>query len=131
MTQTEPPVFFLPYESRDLQEASFARIARKCEQTVPPVGKRVYSISFESDGILWVATVGQRLAGRKPVLVKRKRTGDRGPWFEDPASVFAIFPGVPYCVVTDAGYSSGSSHFGNPFYATAIGIELFSLPKSA
>jgi hypothetical protein len=127
MSQIELPVFFLRHELPELQEVSYARIAQKCEQIVPPLGERVYSISFDSDGTLWVATVGKHLRGRKPVLVRRKRSGEWGPWFDDAASVLAIFPGVPCCVVTDGGYSSTGSHFGNPFYATAIGTEFFSL----
>ena len=41
----------------------------------------------------------------------------------DPALILAIFPTVPYCVVT---YSNGRSHFGHIFYATPAGVELFS-----
>jgi hypothetical protein len=66
-------------------------------------------------------TVGEHLRGRKSVKVKNKETVQ---WqIDDPALILAIFPEVPYCVVT---YSNGKSHFGELFYATPRGIELFS-----
>lgn len=118
------PAFFLPHCPVDSQEAEYAHIAKGCDREVPPIGKRVYSISFEHDGgIVWIATVGERLRGRKPILVKRKETG-RWQDIDDPARILAIFPGVPYCVVT---YSTSESHFGSPFYATARGVELFAV----
>jgi hypothetical protein len=40
-----------------------------------------------------------------------------------PALILAIFPKVSYCVVT---YSNGKSHFGQIFYVTPRGVELFS-----
>jgi hypothetical protein len=115
------PAFFLPLCPSESEEESYAHIAKSCDRKVPPIGRRIYSISFEHDGIVWTATVGEHLRGRKSVKVKNKETVQ---WqIDDPALILAIFPEVPYCVVT---YSNGKSHFGELFYATPRGIELFS-----
>jgi hypothetical protein len=124
---SDSPVFFLPHRAADLSEESFAQIAKICNRPVPPVGERVYSISFEHDGTLWIATVGEKLKGRKPVPVKHKRTGEWGPWFDDPALVLCIFPGKPHVVFTYGGSSSMGGHFGNAFFETPkpMGVTLF------
>jgi hypothetical protein len=43
---------------------------------------------------------------------------------DDAALMLAISPEVPYCIVT---YPNAKSHFGQVFYATPRGVELFSL----
>jgi hypothetical protein len=120
------PVFFLPFLSPDLQEASYAHLAERCDRSVPALDSRVYSVTFERDGVVWIAMVGECLKGHRPGLMKHRKTGRQ---MEDPAMVLAIFPDVPYCIVTDAGASRGS-HFENPLYVTPIGTKLFSLPAS-
>jgi hypothetical protein len=118
------PVFFLPHLPSDRQEATLAHIAAGLKRAVPPIGQRVYSISFESDGTLWVATVGDRLRGRKAMFAKRKNIG-WGPWFDDPSLVIAVLPGAPYFVVAAP---DAHSHFRDEaFAATPIGITLFSI----
>jgi hypothetical protein len=115
------PAFFLPRCSHESQEGVYARFAERCDREVPPIGSRIYSISFEHDGIVWTATVGEHLTGRKSVKVRNKGTVE---WnIGDPAIILAIFPRVPFCVVT---YSNGKSLFGPIFYASPIEIELFS-----
>ena len=115
------PAFFLPRCSHESQEDVYARIAERCDREVPPIGRRIYSISFERDGIVWTVTVGEHLRGRKSMKVRGKETVE---WnIGDPALVLAIFPRVPYCVVTS---SMGKSRFGQIFYATPRGVELFS-----
>ena len=115
------PAFFLPQCLPESEEAVYAHIAESCVREVPPIGRRIYSIDFEHDGIVWTATVGEHLRGRKSVRVRGKETVE---WnIGDPALVLAIFPRVPYCVVT---YSNGKSHFGSIFYVTPRGVELFS-----
>jgi hypothetical protein len=74
-------------------------MANGLNRPVPAIGERVYSISFDSDGTLWKATVGEGLKGRKPKLVKGKNVGWEDWWFDDTALVLAIFPPVPYFVV--------------------------------
>ena len=115
------PAFFLPHCPSEFEEESYAHIAKRCDRKVPPIDRRIYSISFEHGGIVWTATVGEHLRGRKSVNVRNKETVQ---WqIDDPALILAIFPTVPYCVVT---YSSAKSHFGQIFYATPRGVELFS-----
>jgi hypothetical protein len=122
------PVFFLPYLPHDLEEASYAHMAKKVGRPVPALGARAYSMSFEHDGVLWIATVGETLKGCAPILRNGEKTYSRQV-MEDPALVLAIFPGVPYCVMT-AGCSNMPSHFANSFYAEPKGIELFSWQHS-
>jgi hypothetical protein len=115
------PAFFIPQCPPESEEGVYAHIAESCVREVPPIGSRIYSIVFEHDGIVWTATVGEHLRGRKSVRVRGKETVE---WnIGDPALVLAIFPRVPYCVVT---YSNGKSRFGQIFYATPRGVELFS-----
>jgi hypothetical protein len=120
-----PPQFFLPATSRIDHEAAFAHIAKGLNRPVPAVGERVYWVIFESDGTLWKATVGERLQGRKPRMLKGKNGGGwEDWWFDDPALVLAIFPPVPYFVVV---LPDINSHFRDrAFAATPIGFELFS-----
>ena len=117
------PTFFLPHLPVEFQEASFAHLAKRCGCEVPPIGGRVYSISFERGGIMWIATVGCNLKGNKPIRVKRNDTG-RWRDIEDPALVLAIFPGESYCLLT---YPGTASLFGSTFYAIAKRVELFSV----
>ena len=115
------PAFFLPQCPPESEEGVYAHIAESCVREVPPIGRRIYSISFEHNGIVWTATVGEHLRGRKSVRVRGKETGE---WnIGDPALIVAIFPTVPFCVVT---YSNGKSCFEQIFYATPFGVELFS-----
>jgi hypothetical protein len=116
------PAFFLPHCPVEHQEGSYAHMAKGCECDVPPIGKRAFSISFEHGGIVWIATVGKNLRGRKSILVKHKETG-RWRDIHDTALVLAIFPGEPYCVVT---YPGSNSHFrGMRIYAIPTGVALF------
>jgi hypothetical protein len=115
------PAFFLPRCSHESQEDVYARIAERCGREVLPIGRRIYSISFERDGIVWTATVGEHLRGRKSMKVRGKETVE---WnIGDPALILAIFPSVPFCVVT---LSNGKSYFRPIFHATPRGVELFS-----
>ncbi|HEY6764379.1 MAG TPA: hypothetical protein VI386_06375 [Candidatus Sulfotelmatobacter sp.] len=119
-----PPLFFLPFLPRELAEASYAYMAEKCDKIAPGPGGRVYSISFVHQRVVWVATVGKRLKGHRP--------GHRATasLIEDPAMVLAIFPGTPYCIVTDA-LNTTDSNFENIFFGTPVEVEYFSLPPSA
>jgi len=46
---TDPHGFLLPYLSSERQEETYAHIASKYNRTVPPLGERVFSISFDHD----------------------------------------------------------------------------------
>jgi hypothetical protein len=116
---SQAPVFFLPgLEQSEDQEAAFADFAEQCGRPVPPLGQRVYSITYTHDGEQWTATVGESLKG-----IGHKTARSRGIKKEhtiklhDRAVVVAIFAGGPYVVATDGGLiSGGRSHWSNPFY---------------
>jgi hypothetical protein len=83
------PAFFLPQCLPESEEAVYAHIAETCVREVPPIGRRIYSIDFEHDGIVWTATVGEHLRGRKSVRVRGKETVE---WnIGDPALVLQSF----------------------------------------
>lgn len=122
----------MPNAAHDEQEKFYAHIAEQCGTVPPALDKRIYSISFFSDGDLWLATVGKRLVGERVVWKGKKKT-DRIIAIDDPALVFAIFPPNtsylrgPHTVVTDGGMGQNSrSHFGAEFYATPGGVSYFS-----
>ena len=116
------PRFFVPLCPPECEEGSYAHLAQSCDRKVPPVGHRIYSIIFEDHGIVWTATIGEHLRGRKAVKVKNKETVE---WqIDDPALVLAIFPPLPYCVLTNL---KGKSRLGQTFYAVPRGIELFTI----
>jgi hypothetical protein len=129
MTETLP--FFVPGATPDAQEAVFAELARFAKQPVPPQSERVYSITYDHGGGEWRATVGETLRG-----VRRKRIRTKGTTVErempvhDAALVLAIFPGVPYVVVTDCRpVGRVRSAWRNPFLAGAPkAVTLFSPP---
>ncbi len=121
---TVPPAFFLPDLSDEIQEDAYAFMASKYGRAVPALGHRIYSISFVHDGTLWTATVGQHLKSRKLAWPEEKST----VWsIVDAAVVLAIFPGDPYCIVTD---SEPNSDVASPIYAAEpTRVENFFYPK--
>ena len=116
---SDPPTFFVPNASQEAQEATYAGLAARCNRPVPPAGERIYSISFEHNGEVWQATVGQTLSGTKVKTRKVKgRTISNEHALSDPAMVLAIFPGSPFVVVTNRGLVEGvRSQWENPFLA--------------
>lgn len=122
------PTFFVPAETPETYEAKFAKLAKFAGKTVPPLSERIYSITFDADGVLeeWTATVGKSLRGHR-----RRITRPRGrkkfelvPQLErlqplsDRATVLAIFEAVPYVVVTNKHVDpTVRSIFENPFLA--------------
>lgn len=124
---TESPNFFVPGTEPGTEEAVYAELAKSCGATIADPDKRVYSITFMRDGVEWTATVGELLHG-----IGRKRVGRRGTKNEqqishsDPATVRAIFAGVPYQVKTDGV----RTQWANPFLAgQPVRVRHFSPPK--
>ncbi len=111
--------FFLPFtNSVSDAENAYTQLAKLCGSTPPPIGERVYSISFKHNGETWHATVGERLGGTKVDV--RKSKGARKEHevaLSDPAIVVAIFPGHPYFVATALEQGSCRSAWENPFMA--------------
>ena len=118
------PSFFLPNSSLETSESDLAILANMALRPAPELSQRIYSITFTHKGEEWKATVGKQLHG-----VRRRTVTSGGTSFvqehpvSDPASVLAIFAGVPYVVVTDHGlHRNVGSKWENPFMA--------GLPKS-
>ena len=122
---TQAPSFFVPAATPETQESVFADLARIAQRSVPPLAERIYSITYLHDGEEWTATVGESLRG-----ISRKITRSKGKKKErlcpvaDPAIVLAIFPGVaifpavPYIVVTNHGLPGNvGSAWENTFLA--------------
>lgn len=113
------PFFFLPAATADIEEATYADLAKWCGAAVPDLKKRIYSINYVHNSDRWTATVGENLRG---VRIHQKRS--RGRMVEhteqlfDPAIVLAIFPGIPYTVVTNHRIAGDcGSAWENPFMA--------------
>lgn len=111
--------FFLPGASRQEAEHVYARLAAGCGCQVPSPAERIYEIHWTNDDDDWVATVGQKLHGKRVRV--RRRGGDfvevSAP-LHDPAMVRAIFPGAWCMVVTDARRMGPFvSYWNNPFMA--------------
>lgn len=111
--------FFVPAAAPEDQERVYAGLAQWCHRAVPQTEARIYSITYVHDGEEWTATVGESLRG-----VRRKKSRARGARVErvvhltDPATVLAIFPDVPYLVVTNHRIAgSVRSAWENPFMA--------------
>jgi hypothetical protein len=116
---SEVPSFFVPAATPETQESVFAEFAKMCGVAVPPVEERVYSIVFTHDGEEWHATVGETMHGTKYTThrVKGKKV-ERRQTVSDPALVLAIFPGVPFMVVTNQRIAGNiGSKWVNPFLA--------------
>jgi hypothetical protein len=130
MKQT--PAFFLPVATPETQEEMYADLAKWCHRSVPNIDKRIYSITYFHDGEEWTATVGESLRG-----VRRRTTRSQGKKIErtqpvsDPATVLAIFPGIPFMVVTNHGIEDNvRSAWVNPFMAgQPNAVSYFSVPQ--
>ena len=107
------PGFFIPGTAADEQERMYVKFADMCRSSVPPPGKRIYSINYVHDGVDWTATVGETLRG-----IERREGSPQGaaatengtPWrcgYRD-----GYFSWNPYKVVTN-GFQT---RWANPFF---------------
>jgi hypothetical protein len=116
-----PVEFFVPKVSIENAENFYAKLAAGCHRLVPASDRRVYEIEWDHDGEDWTATVGEHLRGKKIRTVRPKGrpfvSTETTP-LSDPATVLAIFAGIPYMVVTDARpLGAVLSSWANPFMA--------------
>lgn len=130
----EAPQFFVPAATPDNQESVYADFARWCGCPVPSLERRIYSITYVHDGEEWTATVGESLRGRRFRTTRSRGVKvEREQPVSDPAIVLAIFPGVPYMVVTNhriGGRNVGSA-WENPFLAgQPKSVTYFSKPQA-
>jgi len=111
--------FFIPGVPRGEAELIYARLAVSCGCQIPSPAERIREIRWTHDSDEWVATVGERLHGRRVRV--RRRGGDFvevATLLSDQALVRAIFPGASYMVVTDSRRMGPFvSYFNNPFGA--------------
>lgn len=120
----QPPPFFIPGVAADDLEKTYDAMARVAGGPAPALGRRVYSIAFQHDGVRWIARVGEQLSGVETVTkrVKGKRI-EREKHHSDGATVLAIFPGIPWIVWTNGV----RTRWENPFMAgEPLGVVLFS-----
>jgi hypothetical protein len=114
------PRFFVPAATEEERESVYAEMAAICGRAVPPLDRRIYSITYVHDGEEWTATVGEQLRGTRPAVTNRRgKKVQREQRFHDPAKVLAIFAGYPYMVFTNhrVGGRSVHSAWENPFLA--------------
>jgi hypothetical protein len=127
MSNGKSPAFFVPGCTPEEQETAFAAMANDLPDAmpVPEPGKRIYAISFQHDGDMWSAKVGESMKGRRPVWKGRKKTETVVP-IEDPAIVVAIYPAYRdnlFWLYHDGGLGSRQrSKWALPFMAGQAGI---------
>lgn len=119
--------FFIPNISTEEAEKAYANYATLAGGTPQSQGERIRSISWRPrTDELWTAEVGKKLSGKKDVVKGRGAT--RREYTEalhDGATVLAIFPGVPYRVVTDKTINPKvRSAWENPFLASANPVSV-------
>lgn len=108
----DAPEFFIPKVEADKQEDAYAVLAQEAGRAVPPLGQRIYSITYTHNGERWVATVGEQLRGSVVKVSRvRKQKVERTVQLSNPSTVLAIFPGVPFHVWHDGV----SRVWANPF----------------
>jgi hypothetical protein len=130
VTVREPmaaPAFFMPDVPEDKAAGVFEALAELAGCPVPPHDERVYRIEWIHDGERWTGEVGRQMHGERITSVGRRKAGMK---VSDPAVVLAIFPGVPWLVVTDARpVGTTRSAWVNPFMAgRPERFEYFSYP---
>lgn len=114
---SDNPYFFVPGATSDNVKKVYADFSEWCGCPVPPQEERIYSITFVHDGEEWTATVGKTLSGKTlPNPRSRRKRTHHVRKLGDPATVLAIFAGVPYSVVTNHRLAgSVGSAWENPF----------------
>ena len=120
--------FFLPRASDDDQaERLYDALAEFAGCEPAPPGERVRSIAFTQDGARWVAAVGEELTGvRTTQQLRRGELLERTEHLASPSRVLAVYPGIPFTVVTDAQPITGTpSEWANPFHAQPDHVTWF------
>ncbi|MDF7774050.1 hypothetical protein P1X14_02225 [Sphingomonas sp. AOB5] len=102
----------MPKVVAEKQEDAYAELARLAGRSVPPLGQRIYSITYTHNMEVWTATVGEQLRGTatKVSRVHGKKVERIVP-LSNPSTIMAIFPGVPFHVWHDGM----SRTWANPF----------------
>ena len=114
--QAQTPTFFVPGVRAEDLEQFYTTMADACGYDPPNLERRIYSIVYEHDGVVWTAAVGKQLQGMKTTI--RSGREQKSP-LSDAATVLGIFPGNPWKVVTNKGpiFGNARSMWENPFMA--------------
>ncbi len=106
-------------------ESAYADLAKLCGTQVLSREKRIYSITFDRDGEVWTATVGEKLLGKKQRTSHiQGRAVERTTELSDPAIVLGIFPGNPSQVVTTASFGYRSA-WTSPFLVGKLASVIY------
>jgi hypothetical protein len=113
--------FFVPDAEPEKYEDLYASYAAMCRTGPVPDGERIRSISWSpTPAETWTAEVGRQLSVKVDKV--KGRGADRREYVErrnNAAKVLAIFPGVPYMVVTNKGFDPKvRTEWDNPFLAS-------------
>ena len=122
------PTFFLPRATDDAQaERLYDALAEFAGCEPAPPGRRVRSVAFVSDGVRWVAAVGEQVSGiRTTRQLRRGELVERTEELSASARVLAIYPGASFVVVTDAQPITGEpSEWANPFAVSPEDVTWF------
>jgi hypothetical protein len=120
--------FFLPRaDGGEQAERLYDALAEFAGCEPAPAGRRVHSIAFAQDGAEWVAEVGAELTGRRTTQqLRRGELIERTEELTSSTRVLAVYPGMPFVVVTDAQPITGAaSEWANPFLARPDRVTYF------
>lgn len=96
------PGFFIPNVEPEKQEDRYQELAKKVGATAADPARRIYSMAWKHDGVVWTATVGEELRG---IATIEKGRGRNKTYREVPRytndMVWAIFAGVPFLIAHD------------------------------
>jgi hypothetical protein len=96
------PEFFVPFVEPQNQEASYQEIAKFIGAAPRPLAERIYSMTWRHDGVVWTATVGEKLRGVATITTGRGRDRrEREVPRSSDDTVLAIFPGSPGLIAHD------------------------------
>jgi hypothetical protein len=113
---------FIPDIEPDKEEGMYETFAAMCGMRPLPDGQRIQSITWhKTPAERWTAEVGKTLSGTRQKVTGRGATRrELTERVTDPATVLAIFSGVPYMVVTDSRLDpTVRSSWDNPLLASS------------
>lgn len=103
------PAFFIPNVGPEAQEDRYQELAKAVGAAAADPTRRIYSMTWTHDRVVWTATVGEQLRGIATIERGRGRnkTYQEVPRYSDD-TVLAIFASVPFLIAHD-----GKSRYWN------------------
>ena len=96
------PAFFIPNVDPEKQEERYRELAHNVGAVAADPARRIYSMTWKHDGVVWTATVGEQIRGIATIV---KGRGRDKTYREVPRStnetVWAIFAHVPFLIAHD------------------------------